>query len=89
MRAGSSIHQGTEDESMLLIDDGPPDVVAIPQAIGGGSARVIEAVPGPCPRCEHGAPHVRHLVLAQTRFRVAECAEHGFLWYLLGGKGEN
>lgn len=78
-KPGSNVTQGSEDPTMLLIGDGPPDWVRLPPELGGARVRVLGSHTAPCPMCEGDAP-VRHLELGNDLF-VAECAFHGFAWY--------
>lgn len=72
--AGSSFMPSTEDETMALVGDGPPDDVRLPDDLGGRIERVTNHFFGPCPHCRK---EVRHLRL-ETLY-VAECDQ--FYWY--------
>jgi len=78
-KAGSSVAQGIDDPSMLLLDDGLPEWVRLPAELGGTQAKVLGAHAAPCPMCGTG-PNVRHLELPDS-LGVAECPRHGFAWY--------
>jgi len=72
-----------EDEpNALLIYDGIPDWVTLPEALGGTRANVRHGVNDLCPCKGHDT-----LVLVLDAkhngldIRVAECPKHGFLWH--------
>ena len=73
-RPGENILPSTDDPTMLLVMDGAPDDVRLPQELGGHIERVVSSFTNPCPHCQ--AP-VRHLRL-ETVY-VAECDQ--FYWY--------
>lgn len=64
----------TEDETMALVGDGPPDDVRLPEDLGGRIEQVLDSFSAPCPHCKRTA---RHLKL-ETVY-VAECNQ--FYWY--------
>ena len=78
-KAGSIAAQGSDDPTMLLVGDGPPDWVRLPPELGGARVKVEGSHTAPCPMCD-GGPHVRHLELPDG-YGVAECPIHGFAWY--------
>jgi hypothetical protein len=71
---GSVFMPSTEDETMAMIMDGPPDDVRLPPELGGCIEDVQSHHLGPCPHCQR---EVRHLVLKTVN--VAECDQ--FYWY--------
>lgn len=71
-----SIYRSTEDPSLILITDRPPDVVYWPDS--DRQSLVLGAGDAPCPGC--GKDNVPHLYL-EDRYGVAQCACQGFLWY--------
>jgi hypothetical protein len=77
--AGSDFMPSTEDETMALVGDGPPDDVRLSPELGGHIEQVTDHFTAPCPHC--GKP-VRHLKL-ETVY-VAECDQ--FYWYRPKGK---
>lgn len=76
---GSEVHTSTEDETMLLLGDVVPDWVRLPAELGRAEARVLGAHAAPCPLCRANRP-VRHLRI-EAGLGVAECPQHGFVWY--------
>ena len=78
-RAGSDVHESTEDETMVLVGDVIPDWVRLPAELGGARVPVHGATAAPCPMCRDGHP-VRHLKV-EGSLGVAECRQHGFVWY--------
>lgn len=78
-QAGSEVHTSTEDETMLLLGDVTPDWVRLPAELGGARVRVLGAHAASCPMCRNDRP-VRHLHV-EDGLGVAECREHGFVWY--------
>lgn len=72
--AGSEFMSSTEDETMVLVGDGPPDDVRLPPELGGHIENVTHHFMGPCPHCQRT---VQHLVLETVS--VAECDQ--FYWY--------
>jgi len=79
-RPGDVAATHTEDPTMLLLGDAPPDWVKAPPEVGvDGPIKVLGAHRAPCPMCQ-GGPDVRHLELEEG-LGVAECSTHGFVWY--------
>ena len=76
---GSEVHESTEDETMVLIGAVIPDWVRLPAELGGARVRVLGAFEAPCPLCgdDHSVRHLR----VEGGLGVAECHEHGFVWY--------
>lgn len=77
--AGSEVHEGIDDESMVLVGDTIPDWVGLPSQLGGARVRVLGWKASPCPLCK-GGHDVRHLQV-EDGLGVAECRTHGFVWY--------
>lgn len=77
--AGSEIHEGIEDETMVLVGSVVPDWVRLPAELGGARVPVEGASLAPCPMCG-GGPDVQHLGV-EGNLGVAECRHHGFVWY--------
>jgi hypothetical protein len=75
---GSLVSPSVEDPTMQLVEAEPsvPEVVRLPQELGGGVRRVEGNFVGPCV-CGDGHK-VRHLVLGDIS--VAECTTQ-FMWY--------
>lgn len=79
-KAGSDVHVSKDDDGVYLLGRGVPDWVATPEQLGGERLRVMGAFKDVCPMCGGGSP-VRHLELTDSYF-VAECVQHGFVWYI-------
>ena len=77
-KAGSPVHKGIEDESMLMVGYVIPDWVRLPPDLGGGQVAVVDSHMGLCPMCKEAG--VQHLKL-ESGLGVAECGQHGFVWY--------
>lgn len=78
-KPGSEVHESIEDDTMLLLGDATPDWVRLPAELGGAQVRVLGAHAASCPLCRNDQP-VRHLRV-EDELGVAECREHGFVWY--------
>lgn len=85
-RAGSNVHDSTEDPSMQLVGDVVPDWVRLPPELGGGRRTVLAHKQVECP-CRRGHKS-RELALGEHQGKqlfVAECKIAGqFLWYARG-----
>ena len=86
--AGSCVAMGKTDPTSLMVGDGTPDWVRLPQELGGARMRVEGAFMAPCPKCgessfdgDYGVLRVKHLSLVGSDIGVAECSIHGFIWY--------
>lgn len=78
-KAGTSFHESLEDETMALIGEIIPDWVRLPDQLGGERRPVTGSTMAPCPICQNHT-EVQHLQV-QGGLGVAECSEHGFVWY--------
>ncbi len=79
---GSPVQPGSAehgDPKIVLVTRDPPDWVRTPPEIGGERLRVLAFFVAPCPMCKSAVP-VPHLECEREMF-VAECVEHGFVWY--------
>lgn len=89
--AGSSVLQGLDDPSMLLVGDTTiPDWVQAPPELGGARHTVKSADTGPCPICKVNAVHLHlgRVIDVETNTRgteiylhVAECKVDKVVWY--------
>lgn len=64
-------------DGAILLGSTVPHWVRLPESLGGERVGVRGAFVGQCPCCKRS---VRHLMLDEG-FGVAECRDHGFIWY--------
>lgn len=78
---GSSISKSTSDDDVFLVGRPVPTCVRLPAEIGGSVMTVERSSMAKCPMCESDDREKRHLHLKDSNLSVAECKEHGFVWY--------
>lgn len=78
---GGLISPSVDDPTMALVETGAPDWVRIPAEIGGGTVRVTGSFRAPCPMCSEGDEKLVLHMRTDVDLGVAECLEHGFVWY--------
>ena len=78
-KPGERVSVGKDDPAVLMISEGVPDWVRLPDELGGGKVKVSRAAIGPCPSCDT-RHEVRFLILSGSPYTVAECPKSGFLW---------
>jgi len=80
------VDAGMPDDStgpglVMSLEPVVPDVVQIPETLGGGQRRVRQVIRAACPKeLQHG--DVTHYILEGGDIDVAECGACGeFIWY--------